>query len=621
MESSSHPADTWEIYPELDQEFFEAAHKAGIKPLQAQLLFNRGLKSVEEMKTFITAEYVETRDPLTLIDMPRAVERIQRALAQKEHITVYGDYDADGVTSSALLYRALRLLKDPATPLDYYIPHRLKEGCGLNNEAINQLQRGGTQLIITTDCASSDVEQVRHANLLGIDVIITDHHHPAEELPAAYAMINPWRADCTYGEHYLCGVGIAFKLVQALYRAYNRSIEDEKDLLDLVAIGTIADVAPLLGENHTYVRLGLEKLRNTNKPGLKALIHNANLRPGRIHERDIAFGISPSINAAGRMKEASIAFALLVTDDVKEANQIAEELKQLNIQRQQETEILMQSVREEAKNHPNDAVIMVDGDNWHEGIIGLVAGKLVEELNKPVLVLSNEPEKGTSRGSGRSQKGFNLIESLHGFAPHLERYGGHAQAAGLTIRSERIEQLRAHLLRWHENGEQSVSTQIEGSNLPDITGLVTEQDNHETISTLQPKMVDLTIRKLSSLSYNTYKELRQLAPFGAGNPEPVFTMKQLRLLEARTSGQNRQNLLLRLAVLTSSIEKSEVDPLSMRNLQSLPSSTFTRGASLLPRFKSVKDVDIIFRMSSIENDSRPEVWLKILDIEPSRITE
>jgi single-stranded-DNA-specific exonuclease len=622
LESSSELADRWEIYPELDQDFFVIAQKAGIKAMQAQLLYNRGLRSVEEMKTFINAQYSETRDPLTLIDMPRAVERIQQALTNKEHITVYGDYDADGVTSSALLYRALRLLKDPTATLDHHIPHRLKDGCGLNIAAIDMLKQRGTQLIITTDCASSDVEQVRHANAAGIDVIITDHHHPPEERPEAYAMVNPWRPDCTYGERYLCGAGIAFKLAQALYRAYNRSVDEEKELLDLVAIGTIADVAPLLGENHTYVRLGLEHLRHTRKPGLKALIRNANLRPGKIHERDIAFGISPSINAAGRMKEASIAFALLVTDDVKEANELAEELKQLNIQRQQETEILMQSVREEAKNHPNDAVVMVSGDNWHEGIIGLVAGKLVEELNKPVLVLSNEPDKGTSRGSGRSQKGFNLIEALRSFGPNLERYGGHAQAAGLTIRSERIEQLREHLLRWHENGGEAPSTQIEGTNLPDLTGIVTEQDSSESVPALLPKMVDLTIRKSNLLSYPTYKELRLLAPFGAGNPEPIFKMNQLRLLEARASGQNRQNLLFRLlAIPKASAEKPTGDPLPRHDVQILPNSTFTRGASLLPRYKNVQEVDIIFRMSSLEDDAKPEIWLKILDVEPAPISE
>ncbi len=615
MESSSHLSDTWEVYPELDQDFFDTTHQAGIKAIQAQLLYNRGLKTVEEMKTFIGSRYAETRDPLTLIDMPRAVQRIQQALTNKEHITVYGDYDADGVTSSALLYRALRLLKDPATPLDHHIPHRLRDGCGLNNEAIDRLKQGGTQLIITTDCASSDVEQVRHANSLGIDVIITDHHRPPIERPEAFAMVNPWRSDCEYGERYLCGVGIAFKLVQALYRVYKRSIDEEMELLDLVAIGTIADIAPLLGENHTYVRLGLKYLNKSNKPGLQALIRNANLRPGKIRERDIAFGIAPSINAAGRMKEASIAFALMVTDDEHEANQIAEELRQLNIQRQQETETLMYIVREEAKRHPNDAVILVAGDNWHEGIIGLVAGKLVEELNKPVLVLSNEPEKGSSRGSARSQKGFNIIEALHSFSPYLERYGGHAQAAGFTIRSERIEQLREYLLRWHEQGGQPASVLIEGTDLPDPTGIVTEQESSETTPTLMPQMIDATIRKPYLISYATYKELRELGPFGAGNPEPVFAMKQLRLLEARTSGPNRQNLLLRLATPRNTAEKQATGPITKH--ETLPNGTYTRGASQLYRYKNVKEINLIFRINSAEDEVKPDIWLKVLDIEPA----
>jgi single-stranded-DNA-specific exonuclease len=614
LKSPSHLSDTWEIYPELDQDFFDTTRQAGIKAIQAQLLYNRGLKTVEEMKTFIGARYADTRDPLTLIDMPRAVQRIQQALTNNEHITVYGDYDADGVTSSALLYRALRLLKDPTATLDHYIPHRLREGCGLNDAAIDRLKEAGTQLIITTDCASSDVEQVRHANTLGIDVIITDHHRPPTELPEAFAMVNPWRLDCLYGERYLCGVGIAFKLVQALYRVYKRSTDEEMELLDLVAIGTIADIAPLLGENHTYVRLGLEYLNKSNKPGLQALIRNANLRPGKIRERDIAFGIAPSINAAGRMKEASIAFALMVTDDADEANQIAEELRQLNIQRQQETETLMYNVREEAKRHPNDAVILVAGDNWHEGIIGLVAGKLVEELNKPVLVLSNEPEKGTSRGSARSQKGFNIIEALHNFSPYLERYGGHAQAAGFTIRSERIEQLREYLLRWHEQGGQPASALIEGTDLPDPTGIVTEQESSETAPTLMSQMVDLTIRKPYLVSYATYKELRELGPFGAGNPEPVFAMKQLRLLEARTSGPNRQNLLLRLATPRNPAETQTTGPITKHEV--LPNGTYTREASQLHRYKSVKEIDLIFRINSAEDEVKPDIWLKVLDVEP-----
>ncbi|GCE18378.1 single-stranded-DNA-specific exonuclease RecJ [Dictyobacter kobayashii] len=566
------------------------------------------------MKGFIKASYQETRDPSTLIDMPRAVARIRQALDQQEHITVYGDYDADGVTSSALLYRALRLLKQPTAILDHHIPHRLKDGCGLNMGALDMLKARGTQLIITTDCASSDVAQVAYASRLGIDVIITDHHHPPAELPQAYAMVNPWRPDCIYGERYLCGVGIAFKLTQALYRSYNRPVEDEMALLDLVAIGTIADIAPLLGENHTYVRLGLQRLNETDKPGLKALIRNANLEAGKIRERDIAFGIAPCINAAGRMKEASIAFALMVTDDTAEADKIAEELRRLNTLRQQETETLMSNVREQAKRYPDHSVVMVAGNDWHEGIIGLVAGKLSEELSKPVLVLSNDPATSLSRGSARSPKGFNIIGALRAFASYLERYGGHAQAAGFTISSQRIELLRTHLLKWQENDGSPNATLIEGTDLPDPTGIVTEQESSENAPTLMPQMIDLTITKARLLSYDAYKELRQLGPFGAGNPEPVFKIERADLLDVRTSGPNRQNLLFRLGLSKSEGEKTGARTPAKYEL--VIRGTYTRGASEIQRFKNINAVKIVFRLSSSEDDTRPETWLKILDVAP-----
>jgi single-stranded-DNA-specific exonuclease len=600
LESSSHSADAWEVYPLLPPKLFQTYKDAGVNKLLAQLLHNRGLETLSEIQAFIDANYAETRDPLTLIDIPRTVTRIQKALTAGEHITVYGDYDADGITSSALLFRALRTLKQPATTLDHHIPHRLHDGCGLNNAALDKLKARGTQLIITTDCASSDVAQVEYASSLGMDVIITDHHCPPLNRPQAYAMVNPWRLDSTYGERYLCGVGIAFKLTQALYRAYKRDLEDELDLLDLVAIGTIADIAPLLGENHTFVRIGMERLNATRKPGLQALIQNANLQPGKIHERDIAFALAPRLNAAGRMKEASIAFQLLITDDAAEAVSIATELEQLNILRQQQTEELMRSVHEQAQAQADKGVILVSGDNWHEGIIGLVAGKLVEEVNKPVLVLSNDPETKLSRGSARSQKDFNIIEALSGFADHMERYGGHAQAGGFTIRSERIEDLRTHVLQWKEHGGPAISARIKGTKRPDQTDLVTEQENPEPEPVL--KKADLTFTRLELLNYDTYKVLRKISPFGAGNPEPVFKMQHLRLLSTWTSGPNKQNLRLRLEE-------------SANGKQII--GTYTRGAIEQKRIAKASHIDIIFRIDSSKDDTKPEVWIKVLHIQPS----
>ena len=600
MESPAPFSAAWEVYPQLSSEQFQAAKDAGIDPVLTQLLSNRGIKTLEEMSAFLQTDYATTRDPFALIDMERAVTRIEQALVNREHITVYGDYDADGVTSSALLFLALRSLKQPEAILDYHIPHRLHDGCGLNLPVLDQLKARGTSLIITTDCASSDVEQVEYARSLGIDIIITDHHHPPAELPRAYAMINPWRSDCAYGERYLCGVGIAFKLTQALYRAHKRSTEQELELLDLVAIGTIADIAPLLGENHTLVRLGMQRLNATRKPGLKALIRAANLQPGRLRERDISFGLAPRLNAAGRMKEASIAFELLTTDDEETATVLAAELEQLNISRQQQTEELMKNVREQARSQSTQPVILVSGNDWHEGIIGLVAGKLAEEIKKPVLVLNNDSQTKLSRGSARSQKNFNIIEALRSFGDQLERYGGHTQAAGFTIKSERIEHLREHLLNWQENAELAAPPLIEGTELSDLTGIVIEQEPLESLAAVTPKMVDLTFTKIESLTYSMYKTIRRLSPFGASNPEPIFKMEKLCLLDMWASGSNKQNLRLRLRAANSNSQHF---------------ATYMRGATERQRLENTSHVNIIFKLDSSEDDAKSEVWLKILDVE------
>lgn len=601
METLSHTPGPWEVYPLLSKEQFQAARQEGISELHAQLLTNRGLKTPAEMKTFLNASYADSLDPLTLIDMPRALERIRRALANQEHITVYGDYDADGVTSSALLFRVLRSLKHPDATLDYHIPHRLRDGCGLNLPALDLLKARGTQLIITTDCASSDVEQVNYANSLGIDVIISDHHRPPDVLPNAYAMVNTWHPDCVYGERFLCGVGIAFKLAQALYRSFGHDSEAELDLLDLVAIGTIADIAPLQGENHMLVRLGLQRLNTTRKPGLQALIHSAGLPMGRIRERDIAFGIAPRINAAGRMQDASIAFDLLVTDNAEEATAHVALLNQLNITRQQETEELMRNVRAQAQLQPTKKVVLVTGDDWHEGIIGLVAGKLAEEIDKPVLVLSNDRKTRLSRGSARSRKGFNIIEALRSFNGQLERYGGHAQAAGFTIRSEQIEQLHNHLLNWQSDETTAL---IDGTEQPDQTGVVTETEA-ETSPPLHPntQMVDLVFTKMGRLNYALYKQQRLLSPFGAGNPEPIFKMEGLRLLDMWFSGINKQNLRLRLAPPTGHGQQL---------------GTLLHGACRHQTLLGTSHVNIIFKVESSEDDSRQDIWLRILDVEPVR---
>ena len=595
----------WHVYPLRSKIEREADTHQGLDPLYAQLLANRGVTIHAEMKHFLHATYAESLDPFLLTDMTCAVQRIQRALTQQEHITVYGDYDADGVTSSSLLFRALRILKQPEATLDFHLPHRQRDGCGLNNAALDLLKGRGTRLIITTDCASSDVEQTAYANTLGLDVIITDHHNPPAALPPALAMINPWRADATNDVlpfRPLSGAGIAFKLVQALYRTYGHSPEEEEELLDLMAIGTIADIVPLMGENHLLARLGMQRLNVTRKPGLQALIRNANLHPGHIRERDIAYGLAPRINAAGRMQDASIAFHLLTTESAEEATLYVAQLEALNISRQQQTETLMRSVREEAQRHPDDSVVLVSGNDWHEGILGLVAGKLVEEIGKPVFVLSNDVARRLSRGSARSQKGFNVIEALRNFSDRLERYGGHAQAAGFTIATERVPEFRRHLLAWQatdntaEHDSVTVIEPLEDGIQPEV---VAEQ-------TPLAHTVDLVLRRTDLLNYSGYKKLRQLSPFGAGNPEPIFKIERAYLVDRWASGMNRQNLRLKLVV--TDLTTGHASPIT---------GTLTRGADLLDTFARGSLVDIVFRIESSEDESRRDIWLKILDVQKS----
>jgi single-stranded-DNA-specific exonuclease len=594
--SLSAPA-SWAVYDPLTRAQISNFQQAGIEYLHAQLLYNRGIKTPEAMRRFLDARYDQLPDPLSLIDVDRALERIQQALTIREHITVFGDFDTDGVTSAALITRVLRVLKHPGALLDHYIPHRIYEARGLNREALDKIRARGTSLIITTDCGSSDAGEVAYAKTLGIDIIITDHHQPPEQLPQACAMINPWRSDCTYSERFLCGVGIAFKLAQALLRAHRRE-QEVHDLLDLVAVGTIGDIARLLGENHTLVRLGVQQLNHTKNPGLRALIQTASLQPGKLRERDVSFVLSPRINAAGRMEHADIAFQLLATDNDEEARAHAQKLEELNQLRQQQTEELMKLVREQAQSHPNDQVILVYGDKetWPEGIIGLVAGKLSEEIKRPVFVLSRDTE--SSRGSARSHGGFNIIEALRDRADLFERHGGHAQAAGFTIANANIEELRKHLLATYES-YQSLETIAEDTETPDITGVVIEQ---ETPAPLDIRKVDLVIHRPEALNFDAYNKISQLSPFGSGNPEPIFSMNNLRLIRRWTSGTERRHLQVRLRA---------------NNIQF--KGAYLRAADQLESLKEGSLVNIIFSLEAAWNspggESKPDIWLKILHME------
>ncbi len=592
---------SWSEYTPLTRTQYEQYKASGIEYLHAQLLYNRGITAPGDMQRFLATRLDQLYDPFALDDMGKAVERITHALQGSEHITVYGDFDADGVTSAALLSRALRGLLQPGAFLDYFIPHRLEHTRGLSRETLDSIAARGTQLLITTDCGSSDGAEIDYASTLGIDVIITDHHQPPEALPPACAIINPWRQDNHYPEQYLCGAGIAFKLAQALYGAYQRE-EEVRELLDLAAIGTISDVAPMLGENHTLVRLGLEQLNVTTNAGLKALIELAGLQTRRLRERDISYTLGPRINAAGRMKHAGIAFELLTTGDEAEARARAKELEELNLSRQQITDELMKRVREQAQDQANNAVILVYGDKneWPEGIIGLVAGRLSEEIHRPVFVLSQDSQ--TSRGSARSQGNFNIIEALRQRADLFERHGGHAQAAGFTIANSNIEELRRHLLAWHsasndhDNDDETPST-FEADISPEQI-IASEPDTFTNT-----RKVDMRITKPETqITYEAFMKASLLAPFGASNPEPTFQLDGAHILRRWLSGPEGRHLRLRLRINGTQYN-----------------STFLRAGSRIDAFPEGTRVNIVFSLepqwNAPDNDERREVWLKIMAME------
>lgn len=569
-------ASAWRTHAALPPEQLAACRQAGVDPLHAQLLANRGIGTPGEMKRFMDARLDEVPDPLALIDMPRAVERLELALDRGECIAIVGDFDADGVTAAALLTRVMLSLGHPADRLECTIPHRVYDPRGLSREGLDVISAvWDSTLVLTVDCGSSDAEAVEYARALGIDVVITDHHQPQAELPQACALVNPWRADSDPGERCLCGVGIAFKLALGLLRAHGREAEAQT-FLDLVAVGTIADVAPLLGENHTLARLGIEQLSWTGNPGLRALVQSARLVPGTIRERDISYALGPRINTAGRMKDAYMAYRLLVTDDKVEAEAIAREIEELNLQRRQLTDAMLALARGQARAQSGEPVVLVGGPSpgWPPGIIGLVAGRLAEEYGRPAFVLSGG--EGSCRGSARCGGGFDLMEALAERADLFEAYGGHAQAAGFTIASARVPELLTHLRAWALRGHR------------------------EPVS----RLVDIVVEHPGDLCPELYGALRQLAPFGAGNPEPVLRMNGATLSRRWLGGWDGGSLRVRLEV-----EDARLD------------GALAGGAALLDSLAEGAQVDVVFSLDLLPRaagvGSQPGIWLKVLAIEPA----
>ena len=488
-----------------------ALEASGLSPLCAALLSARGLEQPDQAALFLSSGPERFHDPFLLKDMDRAVERIRAAIDGGELICVYGDYDVDGITATCLLTEALTWLGGQVVS---YIPDRTEEGYGLNIGAVSRLGEQGVKLIVTVDCGITAVNEVEFARSLGVDVVVTDHHHCKDKLPAAVAVVDPRREDCTYPFPELAGVGVALKVAQALVPPQDR----EKVFLrfgELAAIGTVADVMRLTDENRSLVRMGLEQLQRTRRPGLRALLREAGLDPGAAPTAvTIGYGLAPRINAAGRMEQAMVALDLLLTRDDERGEALAHTLCRLNRERQAiELNIYEQCVELlEARPQLASPAIVLAGEGWHQGVVGIVASRLTEKYSCPAFMICLE--HGQGKGSCRSFGGFNLFAALEQCAPLLEGYGGHEMAAGFTIREENIPAFREQVCRL-------VELRTGGAPMESSMDVDAEIDH----------CAQLTAPQVESLSL--------LEPFGTGNPKPVFLLRGACVLSCCDVGGGR----------------------------------------------------------------------------------
>lgn len=478
------------------------------------VFFQRGLRTLEEVERYLTKPAAALHDPLSLGNMRPAVELVERKLAADERIVVFGDYDADGVTATALLVEALTQLGAAAST---YLPDRFEEGYGLNRAALDEIHQRGASLMITVDCGIRGVGEIAHARELGLDVIITDHHHPGPNLPAANAILNPRLANANYPFQDLAGVGLAYKLAQALFEG--RGLATPQDLLELVAIGTVADLAPLHGENRVLVAQGIERLRATQRPGLRALISESGLEPAQMSATHLGFAIGPRLNAAGRMDSAERALKLLLAPDKAVALPLAQELDRLNRSRQQETRRVVKHARELVTEEGSEGgVIFAAHESFHEGVVGLAAARLMEEFYRPALVARMEGE--VVRGSARSIPGFHITQALEAFSDLLLDFGGHQAAAGFTLQIDQVAELLA--------GLNNRATQSFGETEP-------QRQLH----------LDAVIG-LDQLSEQLLGWFEQLEPVGQGNPPPLLAVMGARVDRMRQVGRDRSHLKISL---------------------------------------------------------------------------
>ena len=497
----------WEFFSHDQVKVKEITEKFGISELLATVLVNRNIVGEKEVELFLNPTRNDFHDPYLMPDMRQAVDRIVKAIENKEKTMIYGDYDVDGITSITVLSR---FFKERGLEVGAYIPNRLDEGYGLNKEAIKQIADEGYKLIITVDCGISGTEEVAYAYELGMEVIITDHHEPLDELPNALAIIDCKRKDNKYPFNSLAGVGVAFKLIQALGIELKLDEKEYLKFLDIVCIGTISDIVPLVDENRVIAKLGLKLVEQTRSPGVRALLNAAAYK--EVNSNTVSFGIAPRINACGRMGHERDALDLFLTENIVEANKITEKLNEYNKKRQDiEKKIFEEAIDKiEKENLKENNALVVGAEDWHHGVIGIVASKITELYFKPSILICFEGEDGN--GSGRSIPGFDLHAALCSSSKYLEKYGGHEMAVGLSLKKDKFDDFK------------KVFEEI-----------AKEANTEEIVPVIK---IDKEIN-LKDITLESVKSLKLLEPFGESNKTPIFIYKNLRIDSIRALSEGK----------------------------------------------------------------------------------
>ncbi len=566
----------WVIAPTITAQAAEAL--AAFPPILKQILFNRGMSTDEEARIFLRAQPNFNNDPFQMLGMQTAVDRIRYALDHHEPIAVYGDYDVDGVTATALLVEALQKL---GGDVQGYIPNRFDEGYGLNKEALDSLKLDGVKLVITVDCGIRSPEEALHARTIGLDLIISDHHHPdGDNLPPAFAVINPKQHGDPYPDKDLAGVGIAFKIVEALAPEKGKTEDDDEfplsSLLDLVALGTVADLAPLVGENRVLVRRGLRQIRETKRQGLFSLAGIAQIKIDKITAGNIGFMLGPRLNASGRLESALASLELLTTTDFMRAGQLAQQLDVQNRQRQAITKTMQGQAEEIAtKDEPNALLLFAAHESFNSGVIGLTASRLTETYYRPSVVAAKGEDE--TRGSCRSIPEFHITDALDQCKDLLVRHGGHAAAAGFTVKNKNLSELVSRL-------KSIAKAQLDGKDL------------RQTLS------ADMEL-SLSELNFEVLKHLSYLEPTGYGNPDPLFVSRTVKVRHARTVGAEGRHLKLTL----EDERGAAYDCIGFRLGDLKP--------SLPPR------VDVMYQLEANEWNGRTSLQLNLKDVKPSGVPD